>query len=177
MWRSCLADVRFALVAGLLLLSACHKESEGQAVIKQERDIAYVEALQHRPPPLVTLRALPVDTSEVTKHDMAKPPCAFGLPQSGTGQPLAYIGAQRALMNLDGDFQTFAADSGGERLGPQVFAHYVGKSQALRLKPMTPGEGTAGPMILTLTDAYDRPVYTATAKLACSTAPGADKRN
>ena len=113
----------------------------------------------------------------IARHVLAKPRCAFGLPESGTGQPLAYVGGERALMNLDGDFQTFASDTGGERLGPEIFAHYVGKSWALRLKPMTPGAGLTGPMILTLTDPYDRPVYTATATLVCSAAPGADQRN
>jgi hypothetical protein len=155
-------------------LSACHHEkSPAQQAAEDARAVAMVEAAQDVAPPPVPLDPQPITSADIEKNGFYGAGCTLVPAGQPGGDPILMADSKRATIKLAGKFVTYAADPGSAELGLGTRSHFVGKAQSLRLSRST-GNGTAlgqesmrwqGTM--TLSDAHDQLVYTASGDITC----------
>jgi hypothetical protein len=159
------------LIPAVLALSACQPEpTAAERAEADARAIAQVEAAQQVYPP-----AAPFDPQPITPHDLQRAGlldagCAFEA--AGQSDPVIVARPKRAVMKLGANLTSFASDPGSRPLPLGTWAHYVGKERSIRISASGEGDiagqkGLEWPASVTVTDQYDRLVYTRAGKLRC----------
>ena len=167
------AGTLVAVMVVPVLLAACEKTvSPAEKAAEDARAIAMVEAAQDVKAPPVPLQPQPLTAADFEQNRLHGPGCNL-VPDDYAGDPVVVADGTRALLKIGGRLVNFAADGGSEPLAMGARTHYVGKAQSLVL---TRGSG-AGNSIgedserwdgsLTIRDANNQLVYTATGELMC----------
>jgi hypothetical protein len=152
----------------MLLAAACNRLTPAEKAARDARDVAEVEAIQHRLPPLQPIRLQPLDTGVRSLFHLAKAGCDFRSDgQRGRG-PVLVADRAKAVLLIDDKPVIYAADSGSAALSFGAHERYFGRSNLAQLVK-APGEGSPerSPMSLTICDRFDRVAYFAHGTLAC----------
>jgi hypothetical protein len=152
---------------GALVLAACHSLTPAEKAAQDARDVAVVEAIQHRHPPLQRIHPQPIDVGVRRLFNLTDAGCDFRSGQRGGG-PVLVAGRAKAALLIDGKPVIYAADSGSPALPFGTHEKYVGRSNWAQLV-RKPGEGAPGqlPMSLTIRDRFARVAYFARGTLTC----------
>lgn len=162
-------------VLGLTVLAcaACSGEPADDDV-REEQAIAAVEAANEVQPPLEQVTPEPLLGSDIERHDIYGPSCAYA-PGINLG-PRLIAREPDAFMKVDGEILRFAADPGSRELAEGTRSLYNGREYSLRLEleeedlpidaepgsEMTEYEGT-----VRLLDRWGREVYSGTGPSVC----------
>ncbi|MBC2664744.1 hypothetical protein H7F51_04335 [Novosphingobium flavum] len=158
-----------------LLSSACHQgESAAQQAAEDARAVAMVEAVQTAAPPPAPIELQPITAADIEKNGIYGAGCSLVPAAQPGGDPVMMANDRRAAIKLAGRFVTFAADMGSPVLAVGTRGHYVGKAQTLTIA-RSPGDGTSLGQdamrwegSVTVRDAHDQLVYSASGELTCS---------
>ncbi len=165
--------MRLALCAlGVLAITGCGQgKSPAQQAAEDARAIAQVEAINNSKPPPVPVALEPLHEGDLAIARRSGTGCGFMI--AGADQPLAFSGAQRAVVRIDGRAVSFASDPGGPKLPLDTWGHYVGKEQSLAIDPLgkaiaAPGQSDQRwPAQLTVRDPNNQTVFTTGGTLVC----------
>lgn len=140
---------------------------------------AQIEAAQHAKPPPEPIDLQRITAADIEQNRLYVPGCSFVPDATPGGDPVVIAASEGAVVKIAGRMVTFAADVGGTRLGTAAWIHYTGKAQSIRFDPGSgsSGLGTDGvtqPARLTLSDAYDRVVWSGGGMLVCGPGRPAD---
>ena len=153
-------------------LAACHGPTPTPRATTAEQDIAMVEQAQHSQPPVQPITPQPVSFADADvpgrdvhlPHSVAKPHAGEGCSFLAAGQraPTFVAVPQFGLVRHDGEWETFASDSGAERVSGNLPIRYSSGRHTLQLV-----DGAAGPDTLIIADKYGRVVYKSAGELRC----------
>jgi len=156
------------LLLPLLALAACDKApSQSDAAA-----IAQVEAAQKERAPAKPIAPQPIHYFDITKGKLYGAGCNFVAVDGGMGAVLL-AQADRAIIKLDDALVVLAADKGSARLPQGAWSRYSGRDRALTLTRIDDGKAGANGVVgsfsgqLVITDADDRPVYSAKGTVQC----------
>ena len=131
-----------------------------------------VERAQHSQPPVQRIVPQPVSFADTDvpgrdihiPHSVAKPRAGDGCSFVASGQRAAVFVAlpEFGLVRHDDEWETFASDSGSERVSGNLPIKYSSGRHTLHLV-----DGDAGPDKLTIADTYGRTVYESAGELRC----------
>lgn len=159
---------RIMLICSVLsLLPGCSEREPTDA-----EAIAAVKAAQDGKPPLEPVDPQPILYPDITASKLHGTGCAFVADGGGIG---AVLLAQdtRGVIKLDGEVLLLAPDAGSARLPMGSWARYTGKAYAVTLGAEGPvtalGTGAQFKGAMTITDAFERPVYEARGDVQCRT--------
>lgn len=160
------------LLLALALLGGCGSEPDSAQQAREDAiDIARVEAAQNATPPIVVIAPEPIGFRDLQDAGLEGRSCSFRADNSRGFVVVAL--AERAVVKVDGNLLTFAADSGSAPMLLGIWSHYEGKAYQLDLQaagdeaPATSAKVVRSPGRLTIRDAYDRVVYTRRGTLVC----------
>ncbi len=162
-----------AILSVALASSACHGPSPAPRATSAEQDIALVERVEHQPAPLQPIRPEPVSFADanvpgreiIVPHSIARPRGGDGCGFFATGAPRAAVLVavpQFGLVKHDGEWETFASDSGSNRVSGNLPIRYSSAKHTLQLADLQ-----SGPDKLTIRDKYGRIVYASDGELRC----------
>jgi hypothetical protein len=157
---------------GTLLLAACFRPTPAEKAAQDAREVAEVEAIEHRRPPLQRIRPQPIDRRVRSLFALTAAGCDF-LPDGRTGDnPVLVAGQAKAALLIDDKPVIYVADSGSPPLPFGTRAKYVGRIDWAQLD-LTSDEGAVTgkprrrPGALTIRDRFDRIVFFARGTLVC----------
>lgn len=158
--------------AAALLACACHnQEVRPDQTAESDRAVAMVEAANRTPPPVRGITPQPIAARERATWRLHGPGCEFVRDGSGMAAD-AIAFADRAVMMIDGNAATFAADPGAATLPLGARSHYVGKGLSLSLtrlesEPRAPA-GDRFAARLVVSDPQGRSVFEAEGDARCA---------
>lgn len=130
--------IAILLLAPSLGLAACNDEpSKEQQEIRDQADVAAVEALQKAPPKPIDPD--PIRYPDIEKNKLYGASCAFA-PEGGGLGAIALAMADAGYMKIDGAIQRFAPDPGSKEQPLGTRAKYDGRSYSFTLA-LGAGEG------------------------------------
>lgn len=156
-----------------LLLTGCGEDlSPEERALRDERDVALVEAANDVAPPLVLITPEPLLAPDIERHDLFGEACNYA---PGTSLATRVIARESdAFFKVDGEIQRLAADPGSRELPQRTRTLYSGKAYSLRLaikgegEPAPGGGGAANyEGTVVVRDAYGRVVYEGTGLAQC----------
>lgn len=156
----------------LIVASGCNSTETASEARRDAQAVALVERAQNRLPPPVPL--VPQAVAGAVPAGMT---CRFTDLAHAAGRPILLSGPERAVMQIAGQVEVFAADAGSASLPGPSHSHYAGKRHALKLEPQsTPAHpiatgfttGRNQPVALTVTDEHERKVLESVGDLTCS---------
>lgn len=147
---------------------------------EKARAVAQVEAAQRAKPPPDPVDLQRITAADIEQNRLYVPGCSFVPDTTPGGDPVVIAASEGAVVKIAGRMVTFAADVGGTRLDAAAWMHYTGKAQSIRFDPgggsSTLGaDGVTQPARLTLSDAYDRVVWSGGGTLVCGPGRPADR--
>jgi hypothetical protein len=164
----------FLPIFAALALAACHHAAPQEQSAKDERAVAMVERAQHALPPMERIRPEPVSFADLRRpgvsvsapHDAPMPAPGAGchFREREDGPALLAATSEFALARFDGQFEIFAADSGGPMLSGGLRRDYSSGAHSILLDEAPDGPATT----MTIRDRFDRPIYTATGEWRCT---------
>jgi len=157
-----LVNKRFApsLLMPLALLAACGGQTPAEKAAADARAVAEVEAVQKRKPPVQPLQLGVIDPNVRRLFNLSEHGCGFFTDPNPGAFPLAVIGSDKAVLQLNGEPAILASDSGSSVIAGNIHETYVGRQQSAQI--------ARDPDRLTIRDSYERIVYQATGMLRCS---------
>lgn len=159
------------ILAFTLLLGGCGNQQTAQEKAQSDAvAVASVEAAQDRQPPVVPIAPEPLTAEELRHAAFSGQRCTFRADGAQDTGPVLAIAAKKGLLKLDGKPAVVAADTGSRALPYGAHAKYSGRANALRIEeegsvPSNDAETWRG--IVTITDQFDRPVFTARGSFDC----------
>ncbi|MEJ5975888.1 hypothetical protein WG901_04535 [Novosphingobium sp. PS1R-30] len=142
------------------LLSACGGQTPAEKAAADARAVAEVEAAQKRKPPIQPLELGVIDPTVRRVFNLSDNGCGFFTDPNPGAFPLAVIGSDKAVFQLNGEPAILASDSGSPLIAAGIRAKYVGRQQSAQI--------ARGPDRLTIRDSFERIVYQATGILRCT---------
>lgn len=161
------------ILAFTLILAGCGDQQTAQE--KSERDaaaVAAVEAAQDRQPPVVLVTPEPLTADELKHAAFSGQRCTFRRDGAVDTRPVLAIAAKKGLLKLNGKPAVVAADTGSRGLPYGAHAKYSGRANALHIEKegsALPGSTGEWRGIVTVTDQFERPVFTARGSFDCGT--------
>ncbi|MCB2080141.1 MAG: hypothetical protein KDE55_20895 [Novosphingobium sp.] len=165
--------MRVLLVVGFLLaLAGCGQTmSADEKANSDASDVAYVEAVQDRHPPVETIAPQPITFTDIEAHDLFGAGCYILV---GDAEEMVFLGDDvRGAIKLDGEIVGFAADTGSPELPYASRERYTGKAYWVELHKAdvegTPygEESIRWPGTIAIYDRWERPIYSAKGTLEC----------
>lgn len=149
-----------SLLLPLVLLSACGGQTPAEKAASDARAVAEVEAVQKRKPPIQPLQLGVVDPNVRRLFNLSEHGCGFFTDPNPGAFPLAVIGSDKAVFQLNGEPAILASDSGSPVIAGNIYEKYVGRQQSVQIE--------RDPDRLTIRDSFERIVYQAAGMLRCS---------
>lgn len=159
------------IAATLLLLAGCGEEmTPEEQALRDERDVAMVQAANAVNPPIKLITPEPILPPDIERHDLDGAGCSYA---PGTSFGTRVIAREvDAFIKVDGEIVRLAADSGSRELPQGTRTLYTGRAYSLRLS--ISGEGEPAPSggvdyegTVLVRDAYGREVYEGTGLARC----------
>ena len=155
---------RCVTIIALLLVTACGSAPSPEEMAQGDAaDVAFVEAAQDRRPPPQAITPGPITPEDRQRHGLPPGGCSFVPDAAQDGLPLLVTFPDKAMVRPEGKALVFAADSASAEVADGVRAEYVGRTHAVRLA----NDGLGGAYSLTITDRFERPVFSASGALEC----------
>jgi hypothetical protein len=160
------------LAAVALLLTGCAREptlAEREAA--DARAVAQVEAVQKQKPPPRPIFPQPIGFDEIQARNLYGAGCAF-TPDGGSG-PVLLTRDKAGYVRLGDRLIRLASDPGSTSMPLGTWSRYIGKEFVAALANADSGGEPLGSESLrwtgrlTMTDAFDQPIYAAEGMLAC----------
>ena len=163
--------MRGVWVIAALLLAGCGEEmSPEEQALRDERDVAMVEAANDVNPPLEPITPEPILLPDIERLDLYGAACNYA---PGTSLGTRVIARETdAYIKVDGEVMRLAADAGSRELPQGTRTLYSGKAYSVRLVVTGEGEPAPGGAVnyegtIMVRDAYGREVYEGTGLAQC----------
>lgn len=151
------------LILALLVAACGNKATPEDKARSDAADVAFVQAAQDRHPPPQAITPAPITPEDRARHSLAGAGCSFVPEGAPDALPLLVAFSDKAMVRLEGKPLVLAADSASAEVAQGVREEYVGRTHAVRL-----ARGAQdGAFSLTITDEFERPVFTALGALEC----------
>ncbi len=157
--------MRLALVLlGVAMLAGCNDSEQ-----TDEQAIAAVNAAQDTKPPVQPIAPQAILYPDIDQNKLHGTGCAFVADGGGMG---AVLLAQndRAYIKLEDKIVALASDAGSAKMPLGSWSRYTGKEYALVVsadRPVPASDVARFAGGLTITDAFERPVYQARGSFQC----------